>query len=1170
MELHTNAKLTIDGSIVFRPAPVGEPAPEPDVMTILDGEPMYRINRYDSMPPFLMSLVSDSDLWMYISSYGALTAGRIDEDHCLFPYLTDDQLHRYAGQSGPITTFRVRRSASTIILWEPFTRFPAPQGIERNCYKSLHSNRITFEEIHHSLGMTFRYTWAPSDRFGFVRHVTLENHSMSAPVEVDVVDGLVNLLPANIDLSTQQRFSCLLDAYTRCEVDRDSGIGIVALASLMVDRAEPAESLTAATVWSRGLNNPTYLLSSDQLPAFLLGQTPRSENLLTGRRGSFLVSASIALESGDNCSWDIVAEVGQDQAKVEALRSFLQTERDPRARVRESVEASRDALARIVASADGQQATGDALATAHHASCVLFNNMRGGVFARNYEVSSADFRDFVATRNRQVSYDCSDFLAGLPETLDYFDLLAAAARQNSPDIVRLANEYLPLTFSRRHGDPSRPWNRFAIRVKNADGSQVLNYQGNWRDIFQNWEALCVSYPEFVESIIAKFVNASTVDGFNPYRVMREGIEWEAPDPEDIWATIGYWGDHQIIYLLKFLEGSRNYHPGLLDRSLKEATYSYANVPYRIKSYDDILKDNRNTIVFDFALDRGIHDRVHTFGTDGKLVLRPDGAVYHVTLTEKLLVPMLSKLSNLVIGGGIWMNTQRPEWNDANNALVGNGISMVTLCYLRRYLAFCRDLFDRHSGESVDLSTEVAQWMNRVHAVLDNYKGLLQQPEVNDLQRRQVLDELGTAFSDYRLSVYEKGFTGMSALSFADARDLCDIALKYVDHTIRANRREDGLYHAYNLIDTRDGKTARVGRLYEMLEGQVAVLSAGILSPTEAGQLTKALFNSRLYRPDQNSFILYPNRQLPSFLEKNILPEKRVIGNELLKTLIDSGDKSIVLRDAAGNYRFNAAFKNAVDLAAGLDKLSTKGDTIRALIDANRQDVLDLYELVFDHHAFTGRSGGMYGYEGLGCIYWHMVSKLLVAAEESFFRAEADGASSEDLAALAIQYYRVREGMGFNKPAHLYGAFPADPYSHTPGHSGARQPGMTGQSKEDILVRWSELGVFVKNGSLTFSPTLLRRREFLAEAEEWRFYDLHGQPQLLPIAAGSLGFTVCQTPVVYSLTTGSAKIVAHHSDGSHTEIDGNSLTTEVTAQMFCRTGEVVRLEVSVPQSTITLD
>ena len=49
--------------------------------------------------------------------------------------------------------------------------------------------------------------------------------------------------------------------------------------------------------------------------------------------------------------------------------------------------------------------------------------------------------------------------------------------------------------------------------------------------------------------------------------------------------------------------------------------------------------------------------------------------------------LLAKLTNLVPEGGIWMNTQRPEWNDANNALVGKGLSVVTVAYLRRFIAF---------------------------------------------------------------------------------------------------------------------------------------------------------------------------------------------------------------------------------------------------------------------------------------------------------------------------------------------------------------------------------------------------------------------------------------------------------------------------------------------------
>ena len=83
-----------------------------------------------------------------------------------------------------------------------------------------------------------------------------------------------------------------------------------------------------------------------------------------------------------------------------------------------------------------------------------------------------------------------------------------------------------------------------------------------------------------------------------------------------------------------------------------------------------------------------------------------------TLTEKLLTLLLAKLVNFVPGGGIWMNTQRPEWNDANNALVGKGLSIVTLSYLRRL----HRLFRR-----IDTGNGIEQYLNhdaKLHALFD--------------------------------------------------------------------------------------------------------------------------------------------------------------------------------------------------------------------------------------------------------------------------------------------------------------------------------------------------------------------------------------------------------------------------------------------------------------------
>ena len=105
--------------------------------------------------------------------------------------------------------------------------------------------------------------------------------------------------------------------------------------------------------------------------------------------------------------------------------------------------------------------------------------------------------------------------------------------------------------------------------------------------------------------------------------------------------------------------------------------------------------------------------------------------------------------------------------------------------------------------------------------------------------------------------------------------------------------------------------------------------------------------------------------------------------------------------------------------------------------------------LFDHQSFTGRSGTFYKYEGLGCIYWHMVSKLLLAVAEVGARAEENNESAAIRKRLTGHYYAIHEGIGAHKSPYIYGAFPTDPYSHTPGNMGVQQPGMSGQVKEDI-------------------------------------------------------------------------------------------------------------------------
>ncbi|MEJ2616701.1 MAG: hypothetical protein P8Z35_17225, partial [Ignavibacteriaceae bacterium] len=820
----------------------------------------------------------------------------------------------------------------------------------------------------------------------------------------------------------------------------NTGLGLFTLSSIPTDKAEPSESLTSTGVWSVGLDNALVLLSSKQINSFRLGEPVKQNYISNGTRGAYLLQAEFELAKDSDKEWYIIADVDKDQAGIAEILSVLNSRQNLKKQIEDEVFKSSVELNYKIANADGFQLTNDQLITARHFSNVIFNVMRGGVFENNYLIDKKDFKLFFRNANKELSRNFEDFFEKLPEQFRKMDLIGEAERLNNPVIERLSYEYLPLTFSRRHGDPSRPWNLFSIDIKDEHGNKILNYQGNWRDIFQNWEALALSFPGYIENMITKFVNASTADGYNPYKITRDGFDWEVLEPSDSWSYIGYWGDHQVVYLLRLLELSVKYHPGSLQSFINKEIFTYANVPYRIKSYDEIVKNPHNTIEFDYKLNSEIGNRAKEIGSDGKYLQNKDNENCSVNLGEKLLVLILTRLSNFIPEAGIWMNTQRPEWNDANNALVGNGASMVTLYYLRRFIAFCIYLFENTEEKKIIISEELKEWFINIHSVLKEFNFVFREP-ISDNNKRMILDRLGSAGSDYRLTIYSQGFTGRKeSLNVAELISFLNISLEYLDHSIRANKRDDGLYHSYNLIDFKNDNEICVRNLYEMLEGQVAILNSGFLSIKESIALLVSLEKSKLYREDQFSYLLYPDRELPLFTDKNNIPKELLEKSDLLQKLIHDSDKSIVVEDVDGKIHFNSNFRNAGELRKVLNAQmnSHKPDSEEVKL------ILNIYESVFNHKSFTGRSGSFYKYEGLGSIYWHMVSKLLLAVQETIFRGVESGVNDNTLEELKSYYCKIREGIGTHKSPELYGAFPTDPYSHTPMNMGAQQPGMTGQ------------------------------------------------------------------------------------------------------------------------------
>ncbi len=1129
--------------------------PGSDLFVPVDGVESVHLESLESRPPFLLALAGDSDAWLFVSSTGGLTAGRRDADGALFPYETVDRLHDSPAYSGPVTMIRGADAEGLPATWRPFAS-PPEAGSHRTLSRAVLGHRVTFEERSSGRELTFRYRWATSGTFGILRTCTLTNDS-DAPRTLEILDGVRNVLPWGAPLALHQQTSCLVDAYKRSELVPGTSMVVYSLTAAVTDRAEAAEVLRANTVWSVGLPDAQVTPSSAVLDGFLrAGRTP-GVPVLSGQRGHYLVQSRVRLEPGQSVTWHLVADVGLDHADVAALRDRLHAGALDAAILERDLKAAELRLRADLAAADGFQFTADRMASAHHLANVLYNNMRGGVFLRDHEIPRDELRGFLQLRNRPAAERQSGSVDALEDLVDVSELRKLAGRSGDADFERLTLECLPLHFGRRHGDPSRPWNRFRVSGRRKDGSPRLGYEGNWRDIFQNWEALGHSFPAFLPGFVAKFLNASTREGYNPYRISRDGIDWETPDPYDPWSHIGYWGDHQIVYLLRLLEALQRFSPATLDEMLDREIFSFGDVPYRLRSHDEMVRDPFETIDYDHDHAAAIEARVDRVGTDGRLAADADGNVLHVNLLEKLLIPVLTKLAAFVPDAGLWLNTQRPEWNDANNALAGKGASIVTTAALRRHLRFLAEWLGAAGDRELPVTRALRDWFTAQETFLTDRAESVVSSAADDAERRVWLDAGGRSFEAYRSAIRSDAADDRATLPLRAVADFARRAADVLDATLRRSRRADGLFHAYNVLEFGEG-TVGVQSLAPMLEGQVAVLASGHLDPDEAAGLVDCMFRSDLYRPDQRSFMLYPRKDRPAFLDRNRVPQERWTGVGLLKRLADEGDESLLRIDGAGAGRFAGDFRTADDVGEALDRLAAN-PALADDVSRDRNAVLDLFRETFDHASFTGRSGTMYGYEGIGCIYWHMVAKLLLAVQELSLAADEAGSPSPEL---RDAYRRIRDGLGFRKTVDEYGAFPTDPYSHTPLHAGAQQPGMTGQVKEEILIRFAELGVQIREGEISFRPTLLNESEFFAQERSCVMLDPEGHPTSLEVPASGLVFGLCGVPVTYRRGAEENRVVMELKDGTAREWAGRTIDAEGSARVFARRGDVQRIRVDL--------
>ncbi len=1065
--------------------------------------PYYKINNAESLSPFFIQVASSCDIWLFMSSNGGVTAGRKNANNNIFPYETDDKLHSNT-DTGSKTIVKVNG-----IFWQPFETNGAQKfDITRNIYKGYYGDSIMMEEINHDLGLKFSYKYESSELYGIVRTSHFANLN-EGPRTIEVLDGVSNILPYGVNEILQSTKSTLVDSYKASELCSDR-LGVYSLTTQINDTPNPIEVLKANIAYTT-LNEANVYLNPRSVKAFYEGSLANVNPECYGSKSAYFVhfTKELGTSNHSELTYSIILDTGYNHARLVEIESFIASSISTHdfSCIYADINNGTENLKNIVGNADGLQETGDQVACAAHYLNTLYNVMRGGTFENGYAFTYNDFYQFVSIRS-QTALKNTDLLEQLKSCTTIHALKNIAKKDAT--MYRLALEYMPLSFSRRHGDPSRPWNKFNIALKDDYGNKISSYEGNWRDIFQNWEALGLSFPCYYENMIAKFVNASTLDGFNPYRINTQGIDWEKPEEDNPFGGYGYWGDHQIIYLYRLLNGMIEHFPAQLDEFLSLDIFTYANIPYILKPYKELLKDSKDTILFDFEKDAAIDALCATHGSDGRLIYK-NGEIYHVNLTEKLLVPLLSKMSNLLIGGGIWMNTQRPEWNDANNAIVGIGLSMVTVYHIKAYLEFLKKLL-KDKTISYSISEEVVHWMNAITSTLTQYSNNYVGNE------KVILDAMGIAFSNYREVLYTNNFSDKTKLTATDIVSNIDIFIQAIDYTISTNKSK--VYSTYNLL-TEDFNSIP---MRAMLEGQSAVIGSGCLSTDEICNLLTAM-EDELFDPELKCHTLYPVKKTTRFMEKNTLNSNLPV--------IDG----ITYKDRNNTLHFADTLVTEIDLIKAIELASQQETTVS---DTDKTALLAEYERVFAHKQFTGRSQVMYKFEGIGCVYWHQNAKLALAILEGVAAARDQDNHAEEL---YTTYKELMKGFIYRKTPEECNAIPIEPYSHTSFNKTSEQPGMTGQVKESVLMRRLELGVRVLDGCIHFDPWFLSPDE----------YDANGE----------INFTIYGIPTKYQTDkkknftskTPELTVTVTMQNGSTKEFKNSIIDAKTSLEIFMRTGMI---------------
>lgn len=237
---------------------------------------------------------------------------------------------------------------------------------------------------------------------------------------------------------------------------------------------------------------------------------------------------------------------------------------------------------------------------------------------------------------------------------------------------------------------------------------------------------------------------------------------------------------------------------------------------------------------------------------------PNNSLIRFTLIIKLLQIILAKIVYLIPGAGIKNTNQENLFLETKTKTYNYRTSMITVYNLYKLLNLLKEIIPFSDISNFLIPNEINNLISDLRELLKNcdYLTLSKLSDTNSaIQRKKLLSKTTCLFSDYTQTI-EKSMNDASIFyipfSQPDFLDTLKLFLLFLEQTIKANRRSDGLYNSYNMIKISNNSISIIN-LPATIEGQAAVIASGYLSPSEVIQLIDAIKQSSLYSQSKHIY-----------------------------------------------------------------------------------------------------------------------------------------------------------------------------------------------------------------------------------------------------------------------------------------------------------------------------